>query len=259
MKELHASARAAQAAWDAARLNLEFTRVHAPISGRIGKAEVTQGNLVDHNVVLTTVVSNDPIHVSFDGDEDAFLRVGALARKGKPVTVRVGLANEEGFPHEGRLEFVDNRLDPASGSARMRALFENGNGALAPGLFARVQLASGNGSGEPSRAVMIDERAIGTDQDRKFVYVIGENNAAEYRRVVPGQVVDGLRVIREGLKPGERIVVNGLQRVRPGAPVTAKLVPMDGESKALAGSRAGQPDGEADAQKQTADRLAKAN
>lgn len=227
MKELQASARAAEAAWEAARLNLGFTRVHAPIDGRVSKAEVTAGNLVDPNVILTSVVSNDPIHASFDGDEDTYLRVGALARQGKAVTVRVGLANEQGFPHEGRLEFVDNRLDPTTGSVRMRAILPNSDGVLAPGLFARVQLAAGNGTGGATSALLIHERAIGTDQNRKFVYVIGEDNKAEYRPVVLGPLADGLRVVRDGLKPGEKIVVNGLQRVRPGAPVMAKMVSMD--------------------------------
>ncbi|MGH8807129.1 MAG: efflux RND transporter periplasmic adaptor subunit [Noviherbaspirillum sp.] len=228
VKELEATARAALAAYEAAKLNLGFTKVHAPISGRVSKAEVTTGNLVDGNVVLTSVVSNNPIYASFDGDEQSFLRVGALARKGEPVAVRIGLANESGFPHEGKLEFVDNRVDPATGSVRMRALFNNGANALAPGLFARVQLASGSGNNE-TKAPLINDRAVGTDQNRKFVYVVNAEGKAEYRPVKLGPVVDGLRVVREGLQPGEKIVVNGLQRVRPGAPVTAQMVPMDAD------------------------------
>jgi multidrug efflux system membrane fusion protein len=227
LKELEASARADQAAAEEARLDLGFTRVHAPINGRVSKAEVTTGNLVDGNVVLTSVVSNNPIYASFDGDEESFLRVGAQARSGKPVTVRIGLANETGFPHEGVLEFVDNRVDPATGSVRMRATFKNADNALAPGLFARVQLASGSGKQEP--AALIVERAIGTDQDRKFVYVVNGDGKAEYRAVRLGPVVEGLRVVRDGLKPGEKIIVNGLQRVRPGAPVSAQLVPMEAD------------------------------
>lgn len=232
VKELDASARAAQAAYEAAKLNFGFTRVHSPIDGRVSKAEITAGNLVDGNAVLTSVVSNKQIYASFDGDEKSFLRVSAMARSGTPVTVRIGLANESGFPHEGKLEFVDNRVDPATGSVRMRALFRNGDNALAPGLFARVQLESGNGSGGASMAALINERAVGTDQNRKFVFVVNGDGKAEYRPVRLGPVVNGLRVVREGVKPGETIVVNGLQRVRPGMPVTAQLVPMDADPNA---------------------------
>ena len=226
VKELEANTRAAQAAYEAAKLNLGFTKVHSPIDGRVSKAEITMGNLVDGSIVLTSVVSNNQIYASFDGDEEAFLRVGALARKGTPVTVRIGLANESGFPHEGKLEFVDNRLDPATGSVRMRAVFANTDNGLVPGLFARVQLASGNGTGGTTNAAMISERAVGTDQNRKFVYVVTADGKAEYRPVRLGPMVDGLRVVRDGIKPGETIVVNGLQRVRPGAPVTAQMVSM---------------------------------
>lgn len=229
-KELEASARAAQAAYEAAKLNLGFTKVHSPINGRVSKAEVTTGNLVDGSVVLTSVVSGNPIYASFDGDEDTFLRVGAQARNGKPVTVRIGLANESGFPHEGKLEFVDNRVDPATGSVRMRATFRNADNALAPGLFARVQVAVGRGGENgTSKAAMIADRAVGTDQDRKFVFVVNSEGKAEYRPVRLGPMVDGLRVVRDGLKPGEKIIVNGLQRVRPGAPVTAQVVAMDAD------------------------------
>ena len=230
-KELEAIAQAADAAYRTAKLNLDFTRVHSPINGRVSKAEVTVGNLVDGNVVLTSVVSSNPVYASFDGDEDTFLRVGAMARKGQPVTVKVGLANETGFPHEGKLEFVDNRVDPATGSVRMRAVFSNPDGALAPGLFARVQMAGGNGTASETKAALITDRAVGTDQDRKYVYVVTADNMAEYRPITLGPVIDGLRVVREGVKPGETIVVNGLQRVRPGAPVTAQLIPMDGDQK----------------------------
>jgi membrane fusion protein, multidrug efflux system len=230
-KELDAGARAAQAAYESAKLNLDFTRVHSPINGRVSKAEVTLGNLVDGNVVLTSVVSSNPIYASFDGDEETYLRVGALSRQGKPVTVRIGLANEAGFPHEGKLEFVDNRVDPATGSVRMRATFKNADNALAPGLFARVQLSAGNGNGTggETKAAMIADRAVGTDQNRKFVLVVTNDGKTEYRPVRLGPVVDGLRVVRDGVKPGEKIIVNGLQRVRPGAPVTAQVVPMDAD------------------------------
>jgi len=222
-KELEASAAAAQAQYEAARLNLAYTRVVSPIDGRVSKAEITIGNLVDPSAVLTSVVSLERIYASFDGDEETYLRVGARARDGAPVAVRVGLANEEGFPHEGTLEFVDNQLDTRTGSVRMRATFENKDGALVPGLFARVQL----GAADSRKAVLINERAVGTDQSRKFVFVVGADGKAEYRPVTLGPVVDGLRVVRSGVKPGEKIVVNGLQRVRPGAPVAPQVVPMD--------------------------------
>lgn len=226
LKELDANVRAAQASLEAARLNLAYTRVTAPISGRVSKAEITTGNLVDGAAILTSVVSNKDIYATFDGDEDTYLRVARVSQKGAPVVVKVGLANEQGFPHEGKLEFVDNRLDAATGSVRMRATFANEDNTLVPGLFARVQL-----SGDPhakGTAAVISERAIGTDQNRKFVYVVKADNTAEYRAVTLGPIADGLRVVREGLKPGEKIVVNGLQRVHPGAPVTAQLVAMDG-------------------------------
>ncbi|HEU4375100.1 MAG TPA: efflux RND transporter periplasmic adaptor subunit [Telluria sp.] len=225
LKELDANVRAAQASLEAARLNLAYTKVTAPIGGRVSKAEITTGNLVDGSAILTSVVSNKDIYASFDGDEDTYLRVARVSQKGAPVVVKVGLANETGFPHEGKLEFVDNRLDAATGSVRMRATFSNEDNTLVPGLFARVQL-----SGDPqakSSAAVISERAIGTDQNRKFVFVVTDAGIAEYRPVTLGPVVDGLRVVREGLKPGEKIVVNGLQRVHAGAPVTAQLVAMD--------------------------------
>ncbi|WP_338760648.1 efflux RND transporter periplasmic adaptor subunit [Massilia sp. METH4] len=223
-KELDAAARAAQAQYEAAKLNLSYTRVTSPIDGRVSKAEITLGNLVDASAVLTSVVSLDKIYASFDGDEDTYLRVGTQNHKGEPVVVKVGLANEEGFPHEGKLEFVDNQLDTQTGSVRMRATFDNKDRALVPGLFARVQLGGGNVT---KNTVLINDRAVGTDQNRKFVFVVGADNKAEYRAVTLGPTVDGLRVVKAGLKPGEKIVVNGLQRVRPGAPVTPQIVPMD--------------------------------
>jgi multidrug efflux system membrane fusion protein len=221
-KELEANTRAAQAQYETAKLNLAYTRVVAPIDGRVSKAEITLGNLVDASSVLTSVVSTDRIYASFDGDEDTYLRVRSQAHSGQPVTVRVGLANEEGFPHEGKLEFVDNQLDTRAGSVRMRATFANKDDVMAPGLFARVQI--GGGSEKP--ALLISDRAVGTDQSHKFVFVVDKDGKAEYREVKLGPVVEGLRVVKTGLKPGEKIVVNGLQRVRPGSPITAQTVPM---------------------------------
>jgi multidrug efflux system membrane fusion protein len=227
-KELDASARAAQAQYEAAKLNLSYTRVLSPIDGRVSKAEITLGNLVDASAVLTSVVSLDRIYASFDGDEDTYLRVSRRAHAGQPVEVKVGLANEEGFPHAGKLEFVDNQLDSRSGSVRMRATFANSDRSLAPGLFARVQIAGG----DPRPQILVNDRAVGTDQDRKFVFVVGKDNKAEYRPVKLGPTIDGLRIVREGLKPGEKIVVNGLQRVRPGAPIAPQVVPMTSTASA---------------------------
>lgn len=202
----------------------------APIDGRVSKAEITLGNLVDASAVLTSVVSLERIYASFDGDEQTYLRVGA--RRDSGAVVKIGLANEEGFPHEGRLEFVDNQLDARTGSVRMRALLANQDRSLAPGLFARVQV----GSGVAEKSIVINDRAVGTDQSRKFVVVVGSDGKAEYRPVALGPMVDGMRVVRSGLKAGEKIVVGGLQRVRPGAPVAAQIVPMDA---AIAAARNG--------------------
>ena len=226
VKELDATARAFDAQAQTARLNLSYTRVVSPIDGRVSKAEITLGNLVDASNVLTSVVSLDRIYASFDGDEETYLRVSKTLNTGRAaqssIPVKVGLAGEEGFPHEGKLEFVDNQLDSRTGSVRMRATFENKDRGMAPGLFARVQI----GGGSPKNALLISDRAVGTDQSRKFVFVVDKDGKAEYRAVTLGPVVDGLRVVRSGLKPGEKIVVNGLQRVRPGAPITAQTVPM---------------------------------
>jgi multidrug efflux system membrane fusion protein len=226
LKELDADLRGAQAALETARLNMGYSRVQSPIAGRVSKAEITVGNLVDTTAVLTSVVSVDKIYASFDGDEETYLRVGPMAHQGTPVAVKVGLANEQGFPHEGKLEFVDNRLDPQSGSVRMRATFANADHTLVPGLFARVQVSGGK-DGKATQALLINERAVGTDQNRKFVFVVGKDSKAEYRPVALGPAIDGLRVVRSGLARGEKIVVGGLQRVRPGAPLTPQIVGMD--------------------------------
>jgi multidrug efflux system membrane fusion protein len=169
------------------------------------------------------VVSSDPIYASFEGDEDTYLRVTKLAREGQSALVKIGLANESGFPHEGKLDFIDNQVDPAAGSVRMRATLGNAGNILAPGLFVRVQLSDG---GKTLPAAMIVDSAVGTDQNRKFVYVLDAENKAIYRPITLGPLVEGMRVVRAGLKPGEKIVVNGLQRVRPGKPVKVEMVQM---------------------------------
>lgn len=224
VRQLAAQLDEAHANLQAARLNLEYTQVRSPISGRVGKAEITQGNLVDASTILTEVVSKDPIYASFDGDEATYLRVAQLARDHQSAAVQIGLATESGFPHTGTLDFVDSGLDPAAGSVRMRAVVGNGAGELAPGLFVRVQLAD---SGQARNAVVIADSAVGTDQNRKFVYVIGADGKAAYRPVKLGPLSNGMRVVRAGLEPGEKIVVNGLQRVRPGKQAAFELVHME--------------------------------
>jgi membrane fusion protein, multidrug efflux system len=233
-----AGLRAAQAALEVAQINLGYTRVTSPIDGRVGRAEVTLGNLVSSGAgaqasLLTTVVSVGEMYAYFDASEQAYLRYVDLARKGERPSgrenrnpMRMGLANEEGFPHEGYIDFVDNRVNPSTGTIRGRAVFQNSDNSLTPGLFVRLQLL---GSGKYN-ATLIHDRAIGTDQDRKFVLVVAPDNKLEYRQVTLGPMVDGLRVVRNGLKSGERIVVNGLQRVRPGAVVQPNVVPMDSPS-----------------------------
>ena len=224
----NAAVRAAEAAVAAARLDLQFTQVRSPIDGRAGRALVTEGNLAQADAtLLTTVVSQDPVHVYFEADEQTWLRYGRLQREGERAAsdnpVRVGLAGEDGHPHAGSVDFVDNRVDPATGTIRARAVLRNPDGRFTPGLFARVQL---EGSGEFD-ALLVDDKAVLTDQDRKYVYVLGEDNTAQRRDVVLGRVIDGLRVVRSGLAPGDRVLVSGLQKVfMPGMPVAPKQVAM---------------------------------
>ncbi|HMH86563.1 MAG TPA: efflux RND transporter periplasmic adaptor subunit [Gemmatimonadaceae bacterium] len=230
-----AGVKGAQAAVRVARLNLEWTVVRAPITGRVGRAEITPGNVVQAGPpspsLLTTIVSIDPIYVYFDTDEQAYLKyIGTNATGPKGRQVLIGLANETGFPHEGRLNFVDNRVNGASGTISARALLSNPNGLFTPGLFARVRLL---GSAR-HLATLVQDQAIGTDQDRKFVLVLKSDNTVEYRPVVTGRVVDGLRTVESGLKPGERVVINGLMRVRPGMKVAATNAAMVAESAAPA-------------------------
>jgi RND family efflux transporter MFP subunit len=214
-----AGVRAAQAAVRVARLNLEWTVVRAPISGRVGRAEITAGNLVQAGpALLTTIVSLDPIYVYFDTDEQAYLKYMSAQSAGpKGRQVQIGLANETGFPHEGRLNFVDNRVDGASGTIRARAVLSNPNRQFTPGLFARVRLLGS----DRHLATMVQDAAIGTDQDRKFVLVLKSDSSVEYRPITTGRIIEGLRTVQTGLKPGERVVINGLMRVRPGMKVAA--------------------------------------
>lgn len=224
-----ADVQAALAAVDAAQLDLSFTKVRAPISGVVGRAEITTGNFVAAGEsVLTRLVSIDPVYVRFEGDEAAYLRQEQIARNSAAPAadaqqpVWVGLANEEGYPHQGVLVFTDNELDAQTGTIRARARLANRDRLFTPGLFARVRL----GEGATHAAILIDDRAVGTDQTRRFVYVVKADNSLEFREVELGALHEGLRVVRSGLTPGEHIVVNGLMRVRPGVTVTPQRVAM---------------------------------
>jgi multidrug efflux system membrane fusion protein len=239
-----ASVKAAAAAVETARLNLEWTRVRSPIAGRVSNALVTEGNLVQASpaTLLTTVVSLDPMYVYFDSDEQTYLRYAGQAKSAGSnwrtarLPVYLGLANETGYPHEGHLDFVDNQVDPNTGTIRTRAVFSNKSRALTPGLFARVKLVGTT----KKKALLVRDAAIGTDQDRKFVLVVGPGDSLVYRPVAPGKLVDGLRIIDSGLQRGERVVVNGLMRVRPGMKVAPTLTEMTAADSVTPASDQGQ-------------------
>lgn len=237
--EATAALRSAEAALQSAQLDLDYTRIRAPISGRIGKLQVTAGNLVAAGAsspLLTTLVSVDPIYVGFDVSEEVVGLIlsklpsdssGQRALESIPVEMEAG---ENGQPVRGHLQFIDNRVDMASGTVQLRAVFDNPDGRFLPGQFVRVRI----GQPKPEPQLLISERAVGTDQDKKFVLVVGPQNKVDYREVVLGDWANGLRVVRTGLKPGERIIVNGLQHVRPGAVVTPQPVAMASAEQASA-------------------------
>ncbi len=214
---------AAKAALEAAALNLSFTRVTAPIAGRVSRAIVTAGNLVDGSTLLTTVVSDTPVYAYFDIDEQTYLDHVHSGAAAEGSAVHLGLINEQGYPHTARLDFLDNQVDPDHGTIRARAVLDNGDGRFTPGLFVRLQLVSP----QSFRAALVADRAIGTDLGHKFVFVVDDQNVVQYRAVVTGRSVEGLRVIKEGLDAGDVVIVNGLQRVRPGVAVSATQVAMD--------------------------------
>lgn len=211
-REASANVLSAQAALEAANVNLSYTRIIAPVAGRASRAEWTLGNVVSIGAsapVLTTVVSISPIYASFDVDEQTYLRYLSRASR-VDVPVFLGLANESGYSREGKVSSVDNQLDTGSGTIRVRALFENKDQSLVPGLYARIKV----GGGAPHAAVLVTSAAIGTDQDKKYVLVLDRDNRVRRREVALGPESDGMTVVSGGLKPGETIVVNGLQRVR---------------------------------------------
>ena len=228
--EARAAIQSARGAVDKAALDLEFTRVTAPISGRVSRHLIDEGNLVTaDSTLLTTIVSIDPMYAYFDADERSVLHVRQLIREGKvqsardvAVPVLLGLANETGYPHRGTINFVDNQVNPQTGTLRLRGVFPNEDEALEPGYFARVRVIIG----QPRSALLVTERAIDTDQGRKIVYVVNDKNEVVSRPISLGALHDGLRVIEEGVQPGERVIVNGLLQVRPGIIVEPKLVDM---------------------------------
>lgn len=228
-----ASEKSAKATLESAKLNLDFSEIRSPISGRVGRAIVTEGNLISSGVggsgatLLTTVVSLDPLYLYTDGDERAILKYLKLRREGTRVSARdqqipaeMGLADDTGFPHKGFIDFVDNRVDPTTGTLRARGVFSNADHSLSPGFFGRIRIP---GSGKYP-ALLIPDRALGSDQAQKFVYVVNPEGKVEFRPVRTGPMIDGLRVVKEGLKPGEQIIAEGLLRVRPGVVVDAKLL-----------------------------------
>ena len=224
-RSANANLQAAKAAVETARLNLEYTRITAPVSGRISRAEVTVGNVVSAGngaQVLTSLVSVSRLYASFDVDEQTYLKYISNQRNSAQVPVYLGLANESGFSREGFISSIDNNLNTTSGTIRVRATFDNPKGVMLPGLYARIRL----GGGQPRAAILISPTAIGVDQDKRFVVVVDAKNQTAYREVKLGAQQDGLQIINSGLQVGDRIVVNGLQRIRPGDPVSPHLVPM---------------------------------
>jgi multidrug efflux system membrane fusion protein len=231
----------AEAAVAAAKLNLAFTEVRAPISGRVSRAMLTVGNLaVADQTLLTSMVSQDPVYVYFDPDEQSFLSYSAQAQRSRQGAsapkVRVGLANEKDFPHAGTADFIDNNVNPTTGTIQARATLSNADRAFTPGLYARVQYAGG----AEIQAILIKDRAVLTDQDRKYVYVLGAGNKAERKEVELGGMSEGLRVVTKGLVAGDKVIVEGMQRIFfSGAPVTPTEVPMSAPSANSANSTGG--------------------
>src|SRR5688572_4663335 len=239
--EAKAGLLAAEAGRNSAQLDLEYTEVRAPINGRVSRALITAGNFVSgvagNAALLTTIVTVDPVYVYADLDENSLLRFNQIHRESKlsgaeagKVPVELQLGNEEDFPHRGFIESFDNRLDAGTGSILLRAVFPNADGAIVPGLFARIRVPLS----EKYQALVINESSIGTDQALKFVLTLSETNTVEYRPVTLGPTIEGMRVVRSGLKAGEEIVVNGMARVRPGMPVVAEKSTNQAKEKGLA-------------------------
>ncbi len=243
LHEADANLKATDAAVLTARLNLQYTEITAPVSGRVSRAEITVGNLVATGPTaptLTTLVSVSPVYVNFEVDEPTYIRYagnGTVGNSGvNRIPVSIGLTSEEGYPRQGHVKSFDNRIDNSSGTMRVRAVFENEDGTLTPGMYARVRTGDSNAK----NALLIDDKAVGTDQDKKYVMVVGADNKAVYRPVTLGPMVEGLRIVRSGLKLNDRIVVNGLQRIRPNDTVAPEVVKMDARVASASTSKAGQ-------------------
>jgi RND family efflux transporter MFP subunit len=235
LRQAVAGVAAAQAAVDAAKLDVEFTRITAPVSGRVSRKFVTEGNLINGGIgtqgtLLTTIVSLDPLYVYFEANERDYLKYVRMAKSGARPSSRdfknpvwVGTADEQGFPHEGYMDFVDNQIDRGTGTIQGRGLVPNPDGMLAPGLFVRLRLIGSN----KYRAVLIPDEAIQSDQAQKFVWVIDDQNRVRYRQITIGTLHDGLRVVSEGLTPADRVIISGVQRARPDAVVEPeeKIIP----------------------------------
>jgi multidrug efflux system membrane fusion protein len=245
----NATLAAATAALASAKLNLDWTQVRAPIDGRVSNARIMPGNLVTSSDVLTSVVSVNPIYVYFDVDEQTWLKLDRLRRDAiknghaPRIEAAMALSDEQGFPHVGRIDFVDNQLRVGSGTMRLRAVFDDEGGLLTPGLYAHVHLQSG----QLRPRLLIDDRAVGTDLGNQFVYVVDAQHKVQYHKVDTGPLFHGLRVIDSGLNAGDIVVINGLQRVRPGVEVAPQQVAMDArldaQDKALVDAAATDPDG----------------
>ncbi|QDU29765.1 Efflux pump periplasmic linker BepF [Anatilimnocola aggregata] len=227
--EAEAAVAAAEAQKDLADLNVTYTKITSPIDGVINNRQVDVGNLVKFDdTILATVVSQDPIYAYFDVNERTVLKLRRLINAGQiesaedeGLVIQVSLADEDDFKHSGKITFLDNQLDANTGTLRVRAEIENKNGFLSPGLFVRVRFPVG----KPHEALLVQEEALGTDQGQRFLYVLNDKDEVAYRRVKVGLLDNGRRVIEVGLKPGERVVVNGLQRIRPGDKVAPKDIP----------------------------------
>ncbi|MBX9678185.1 MAG: efflux RND transporter periplasmic adaptor subunit [Gemmataceae bacterium] len=231
--EAKAAVRSSQAAVDTAKLNLEYSEVRAPINGQIGKTMVTVGNLIESGemggTLLTNIVSLTPMYVYFDVDDQTYIRIKPLFDASKRDSqgvgmppIRLGIAGETGFPHQASIDFVDNQVDPGTGTLRMRAVSSNKDRRLTPGFFARVQVPLGT----PHRAILVTERAVETDQGQKVLYVVGKDNIVEKRLVRLGRLHDGLREVLEGIQANDKVIINGLQLIRPGVPCDPKRVEM---------------------------------
>jgi len=227
----------AEAALRIARLNIEYAQVRAPIAGRVSRANVTAGNVVNEQSVLTTIAGVSKVYAYFDGSERTYLRLKEAKTGGRAPKVRMALLDEQGFPHEGEVDFIDNRLNPQTGAVRMRATFDNASSRFTPGLSARLRMESATAY----NAVLVPERAIGTDQTKKFVYVVEADGKPQFREVHLGALADGMRVVQGSVKPGEHVVVDGLQRIQPGMSVAPQVLQVDAKGLPISPPMAGPP------------------